>query len=80
MTIKRIAHASFKVTDMAKAVAYYCDGLGFTDKFELQDDQGARGSSIWRSHRDNSWNSFTTRTTSQKRLTAMIWTAFCTSV
>ncbi|GHP13276.1 hypothetical protein YK48G_07010 [Lentilactobacillus fungorum] len=40
MTIKRIAHASFKVADMDKAVAYYCDGLGFKDKFELKDENG----------------------------------------
>lgn len=40
MDINRIAHASFKVTDMAAAVDFYCNGLGFTDKFELPDDQG----------------------------------------
>lgn len=38
--INRIAHASFKVSDMDQAVKFYCDGLGFTDKFELKDENG----------------------------------------
>lgn len=40
MEIKQLAHASFKVSDMAAAVDFYCNGLGFTDKFELPDEQG----------------------------------------
>ncbi|KRM12807.1 VOC family protein [Paucilactobacillus suebicus] len=40
MDIKRIAHASFKVSDMRKSVEYYCDGLGMKQKFELKDENG----------------------------------------
>lgn len=40
MEINGLAHASFKVSDMAKAVQFYCDGLGFKDKFELKDENG----------------------------------------
>lgn len=40
MKINRIAHASFKVTDMKQALSYYCDGLSFTQKFELPDENG----------------------------------------
>ncbi|WP_125606399.1 VOC family protein [Lapidilactobacillus bayanensis] len=39
MQIKQIAHVSFKVTDMNAALKYYVDGLGFTDKFELNDEK-----------------------------------------
>ncbi len=37
--IKGIAHLAFKVTDMEKAIAYYCDGLGFTKAFEINDNE-----------------------------------------
>jgi len=40
MEIKQLAHASFKVSNMAAAVDFYCNGLGFKDKFELPDEQG----------------------------------------
>jgi len=40
MNINGLAHASFKVSDMDKAVKFYCDGLGFKDKFELKDENG----------------------------------------
>ncbi len=38
--IKGIAHLAFQVADMDKAVRFYEDGLGFTQKFILKDDAG----------------------------------------
>ena len=40
MRYKGIAHAAFKVTDMDKALRFYTQGLGFTQKFLLKDDNG----------------------------------------
>lgn len=40
MNIKCIAHAAYKITDMEKSLKFYCEGLGFKKKFELQDEQG----------------------------------------
>ncbi|MFV0363160.1 MAG: VOC family protein [Suipraeoptans sp.] len=36
---KRIGHVAIRVTDMEKALCFYCDGLGFKRKFALQDDK-----------------------------------------
>jgi len=35
-----IAHNAFRVTDMEKALEFYCGGLGFTKAFELADSNG----------------------------------------
>lgn len=35
----QIAHNAFRVTDMARSLRFYADGLGFTKAFELHDDQ-----------------------------------------
>lgn len=40
MNIKGIAHASYKTSDMERALKFYCDGLGFKEKFNLNDKQG----------------------------------------
>lgn len=36
--IKGIAHTAFVVTDMKKSLAFYCDVLGFTRVFGIEDD------------------------------------------
>ncbi len=38
--IKRIGHLAFTVTDMDRALAFYCGGLGFSQAFGLDDDEG----------------------------------------
>lgn len=40
MNIKGIAHVSYKTSDMEKALKFYRDGLGFKEKFSLNDKQG----------------------------------------
>lgn len=36
---KRIGHVAIRVTNMEKALRFYCDGLGLIRKFALQDDK-----------------------------------------
>lgn len=38
--ITRIAHVAYRVTDMEKAIRFYCDGLGLQQKFSLKDPEG----------------------------------------
>lgn len=38
MKVKHLAHLAFKVSDMEKALAFYCDGLGFQQAFTLNYD------------------------------------------
>lgn len=38
--IKGIAHVAFTVSRMEESLHFYCDVLGFTKAFELQDDKG----------------------------------------
>lgn len=38
--IKGIAHVAYTVSRMEESLHFYCDVLGFTKAFELQDDQG----------------------------------------
>lgn len=38
--IKGIAHVAYVVTDMKKALHFYCDQLGFEKVFEIRDDDG----------------------------------------
>lgn len=40
MALKRIAHAALRVSDMDRALKFYCDGLGMKRKFSLRDRQG----------------------------------------
>jgi len=38
--IKGIAHVAYTVSDMEKALHFYCDQLGFTKSFDIKDDNG----------------------------------------
>ncbi|MCL5032959.1 MAG: VOC family protein [Thermotogae bacterium] len=38
--IKGIAHVAYTVSDMEKALHFYCDQLGFQKAFEIRDDEG----------------------------------------
>jgi len=38
--IKGISHVAFYVSDMERSVHFYCKVLGFTDAFEIRDDEG----------------------------------------
>lgn len=38
--ITGLAHNAFRVTDMDKALAFYCGVLGFSKAFEIPDDAG----------------------------------------
>jgi len=38
--IRGIGHAAFRVADMEKAVAFYCETAGFTKAFEIANDDG----------------------------------------
>jgi catechol 2,3-dioxygenase-like lactoylglutathione lyase family enzyme len=38
--IKGIAHVAYTVSDMEKALHFYCNQLGFQKAFEIRDDEG----------------------------------------
>ena len=38
--IKGIGHVAFYAADMDKSLNFYCNVLGFTDAFEISDNEG----------------------------------------
>jgi catechol 2,3-dioxygenase-like lactoylglutathione lyase family enzyme len=42
MMITGLAHACFTVSDLERAVTYYCDGLGLKHAFDFMNEEGRR--------------------------------------